>query len=325
MEEILDIALPLLTALAGGGLLFLFLSGAGGKKKMKMRIDRVKGVKSKVGVQELQKMSLKRQMAQESMLGSMADNISFIEQLQKRLEFAGIKLSIEKYFLLNLAIMLVVTVAIFLFLGKGILLAALIGFVLGVGLPHLYVGSKISKHKKRFLVIFPDAIDLIVRGLRAGLPVSQSMQTAAQEVSEPVAEVFREITHQIALGVPVEKAMADAGTRLKLTEFNFFLTSIILQRETGGNLAEILQNLSDVLRQRNMMFLKIKALSSEARASATIVGSLPFVVFAALSYMSPDYLTPLYEDYRGNLALLGAFASLSFGIFVMNRMTKFEI
>ena len=176
-----------------------------------------------------------------------------------------------------------------------------------------------------FLKLFPDAIDLIVRGLRAGLPVGQSMVNVAEEIPEPVKSTFKEITEQVALGMTFEKALEGAAKKLGMTEFNFFITSIILQRETGGNLGEILNNLSEVLRGRQTMRLKIKALSSEAKASAIIVGALPFFVFIALNVLSPDYLEPLYSDFRGNLAMFGAGCSLCIGGFIMMKMTQFEI
>ena len=178
---------------------------------------------------------------------------------------------------------------------------------------------------KSFLKLFPDAIDFIVRGLRSGLPVTESMNMVGKEMEEPLGSIFASIGESVRLGVSLEKALQDTAKKLNTTEFNFFVTSIILQRETGGNLSEILGNLSDVLRKRFMMRLKIKAMSSEAKASAIIVGSLPFVVILALLFVSPGYLDPLIDDPTGNLAAAGATTSLLLGIGIMIKMTKFEI
>lgn len=289
------------------------------EKQMKKRIERVKTSGREASQQELFKQSLRKIRPQKS---DGSRNIG--EWLHYRLEVAAMEITPKRYMMMNLALLLVVALLL-LAIGLPPLLCLLAGFVMGVGLPHFYVNLRINGRKKKFLKLFPDAIDLIVRGLRAGLPAAKSMQSVVSEIPEPVNIVFRDITEQIALGVTLEKAMADMAKRLDLTEFNFFVTSIILQRETGGNLTEILNNLSDVLRQRQMMKLKIKALSSEARASAAIVGSLPFLVFAAVSVMSPDYMTPLFDDFRGNIALAGAFTSLFTGIFIMIRLAKFEI
>ncbi len=291
------------------------------EKRIRKRIDRIKHSNKPPTQQELIKQSLRRAHPQSSSTSSR----SFGEWLYYRLEFGGVQLTVKKYVVYNLVLFLVTGLTMFLFITPSALLALLTGFAFGTGLPHLYVNSCIKRRKKKFLKLFPDALDLIVRGLRAGLPAAKSMQSVATEVPDPVSSVFREITEQITLGVTMEKALADMARKLGMTEFDFFVTSITLQRETGGNLTEILSNLSDVLRQRLMMRLKIKALSSEARASAMIVGFLPFFVFGAVSVMSPDYMRPLFEDSRGNVALIGSFISLSTGIFIMVRLAKFEI
>jgi len=161
--------------------------------------------------------------------------------------------------------------------------------------------------------------------LRSGLPVSESMVLVSSEVPEPVSGTFTTLSNTMKLGVPLEKALQEMAKRLDLTEFNFFTTCIILQRETGGNLAEILSNLSDVLRGRYIMKMKIRALSSEARASAYIIGALPFVVLAAVSALNPEYMRPLIDDHRGNICAYVAAGMMSFGIWVMYRMTQFEI
>jgi tight adherence protein B len=144
-------------------------------------------------------------------------------------------------------------------------------------------------------------------------------------MEEPIGSIFAIIGESVKLGVSVEKALTDTAKKLKTTEFNFFVTSIILQRETGGNLSEILSNLSDVLRKRFMMRMKIKAMASEAKASAIIVGALPFVVILALMFVSPGYLDPLMFDSRGHVAAGIAAAMMATGIGVMIKMTKFEI
>lgn len=250
---------------------------------------------------------------------------SFINKLAQRLQVAGVEMSAQKYLAFTAGGVLLILVSMTIILHKPVLLSALVSVILGIGVPHFLVSRAIKGRQKAFLKLFPDAIDLIVRGLSAGLPVSQSMVNVAEEIPEPVKATFKEITEQVALGMTFEKALESAAKKLSMTEFNFFITSIILQRETGGNLGEILNNLSEVLRSRQTMRLKIKALSSEAKASATIVGALPFLVFIALNVMSPEYVEPLYDDFRGNLAMFGALCSLGFGVFIMSRMSKFEI
>lgn len=195
----------------------------------------------------------------------------------------------------------------------------------GVWLPFKLLGRRVNKRKKAFLRLFPDAIDLIVRGLRSGLPVSESLVMVSKEVPDPVGGVFLNVSNTMKLGVPMEKVLFDTAKKLNMTEFNFFTTSIVLQRETGGNLSEILNNLSEVLRGRFIMQMKIRAMSSEARASAIIIGALPFFVIGAVAVMSPGYMTPLIEDPRGRVCASVAAGMMITGLWIMNRMTKFEI
>ena len=268
--------------------------------------------------------SLRRVRPEETAFGQFLLHFSSIERLQQRLETAGFTMRPQRFLITSLLTGMFVMMLI-LMLGKPVVLALLLGLMAGLGGPNMIVSRRIKKRKLQFLKLFPEAIDLIVRGLRAGLPVAEAFQTIAKEIPAPVGATFSTISQQIALGLPMERALSETAKRLDMTEFNFFTTTIILQRETGGNLGEILSNLAEVLRQRQVMKLKIGALSSEARASAIIVGSLPFVVFFLLQIVSPDYLKPLFNDYRGNMALLGAATSMLVGGFIMKRMTELEI
>lgn len=247
------------------------------------------------------------------------------KRLGDRLLRAGKTISPKKYMFRRLLSFLAIWFIISVVLGKHVVVGVLIALLLGVALPLKLLSFSIAKHNRAFLKLFPDALDLIVRGLRSGLPVSESMIMVAQEVPEPVGGVFKTISDTMKLGVPLEKALTDMGHKLGMTEFYFFTTSIVLQRETGGNLSEILNNLSEVLRGRFLMRMRIKALSSEARASAMIIGALPFVVIMALQIISPDYMTPLFSTTNGNICAAIASGMMGFGMWTMYRMTQFEI
>jgi len=244
--------------------------------------------------------------------------------LKARLERAGLTLSVEKYISL-LCVVMAFSTLLFVILHKSLFISGVLGAVITLTIPHFVINIITNKRMKKFILLFPEAIDFIVRGLRSGLPVTESMNAVGKEMQEPVGTVFGHMGESIRLGMPVDKALQDMAAKLGLTEFNFFVTSIILQRETGGNLSEILSNLSEVLRSRTMMRLKIKAMSSEAKASAIIVGSLPFIVIGALQFISPDYLDPLMDSTKGNLIAGGCILSLLTGITIMIKMTKFEI
>ena len=203
--------------------------------------------------------------------------------------------------------------------------AVLAGAALGLLVPHIAVGMMIKRRQARFNNLFPDAIDLMVRGLRSGLPVSECIKAVGRELPDPVGPEFQRITDAVKFGSQIDAALWDAAGRLDTAEFKFFVVSLSVQQETGGNLAETLANLSDILRRRKQMRLKIKAMSSEAKASAMILGSLPFVMFCIIYAMNPEYEAMLFTDPRGRLMLAAGLMSMASGIFVMSRMVRFEI
>jgi tight adherence protein B len=247
------------------------------------------------------------------------------KKLGDRLERAGKTMTAKQFIFRRLMYFLAIVFVFSVILKWHPMLGVALGILLGVWVPFKWLGVAISKESKAFLRLFPDALDLIVRGLRSGLPVSESLVLVSTEIPAPVGTIFANISSTMKLGVPMEKALFETAKKLEMTEFNFFTTSIVLQRETGGNLAEILNNLSEVLRSRYLMRMKIRAMSSEARASAYIIGSLPFVVVLAVMAVSPDYMKPLWNDPRGNICVAIAAGMMTFGGWVMRRMTQFEI
>jgi tight adherence protein B len=309
------------------GLIYLAMGDASSKRIQK-RVERIRNRKQGVVSQASKdQSSLRRKVEDNSMplLGKLVRKLPNLSLLRARLERAGVQTSAEKYVMCCIGATAVITMIVAVFLGRPLMLGLFAGIILGIGIPHWVVGFKASSRMKQFLRLFPDAIDLIVRGLRSGLPVTESINMVARELEDPIRSIFHGIGESVRLGVTLEKTLLETAKRLGNTEFNFFATSIILQRETGGNLSEVLSNLGEVLRTRYMMRMKIKALSSEARASAYIVGALPFAVVGVLTVLQPDYLRPLFDDYRGNIALLGACTSMGTGIFIMMKMTRFEI
>lgn len=244
--------------------------------------------------------------------------------LKARLDRTGRDIAIGTYVLITVVLMLSGVVAT-RFYGLPLVMSLAIGIIFGVGLPHFLVGKMAERRLAKFNAIFPDAIDLIVRGLKSGLPVTESMAAVGAEMADPVGNEFRRITDSVRFGQPIGEALWDTAKRLDIPEFNFFVISLSVQSETGGNLAETLANLSDILRQRRQMRLKIKAMSSEARASAMILGSLPFIMFAIIYLLNPGYEEMLFTDPRGKVLLGGGVAIMTVGIAVMRKMVRFEI
>jgi tight adherence protein B len=311
-------------ALLLGAVFIYFILTGDKRQRLEQRIARVTKRKG-ASIKNADALSLRK--AKETglpIIGKALQSITSMSSLRARLERAGLTIAPDLYVTACGGIMLFSALAI-LVLRKPPIVAAVVALALGIFLPHFVLGHMGNSRIKKFLTLFPDAIDFIVRGLRSGLPVTESMNMVGAEMPEPIGSIFSSIGESVRLGVTVEKALTDTARKLKTTEFNFFVTSIILQRETGGNLSEILNNLSDVLRKRFMMRMKIKAMASEAKASAIIVGSLPFFVITALYFVSPGYLDPLFYDIRGNKAGVGALISLGIGISIMTKMAKFEI
>jgi tight adherence protein B len=305
---------------------YYFLSD-GKNKKRQARIERVtKRNFTKAAKSPSDAMTLRRKQQDSGLpfLRSLVKHLPNMDVLRARMIRAGMTMSADRYLAICLGIFLVFPI-VFLVIHKPLPFGVGLGFVFGVILPHKVVSFKGNSRIKKFLLLFPEAIEYIVRGLRSGLPVTESMNMVGEEMAEPIGSIFASIGESVKLGITVEKALQDTARKLNSTEFNFFVTSIILQRETGGNLSEILNNLADVLRKRFMMRMKIKAMSSEAKASAYIIAALPFVVITALAFISPDYMVPLIDDHTGNLAAAGAACSLTFGFGIMMKMTRFEI
>ncbi|MEX2454960.1 MAG: type II secretion system F family protein [Rhodospirillaceae bacterium] len=245
--------------------------------------------------------------------------------LRDRLAQAGLGMGLGQYVLCCLAVGIAFTLLRSLAFHLPLPVAVLLGIVSGLGLPHFAVSVLIARRIRRFLADFPEAIDLIIRGLRSGLPVPESIRIVGLEFGGPVGAEFAQISDRIRFGEVLEDALWDAAKRIDQPDFKFFVVSLSVQRETGGNLAETLENLSDILRRRRQMKLKIRAMSSEARASAMILGSLPFLMFAVLWAINGPYVMTLFTDPRG-IAMVGfAFACLAVGIGVMWKMVRFEI
>ena len=244
--------------------------------------------------------------------------------LRKRLDMTGRDWTLGQYSLVCVGIALGVAALIRL-KGAPLPLAIFVGLFVGLGLPHKAIGMLINKRVKKFTAKFPDAIDLLVRGLRSGLPISETLTVVGQEVPGPVGVEFRAIGDRVKIGRTMEVSLQETADRLGTPEFQFFVITLSIQRETGGNLAETLSNLSEVLRKRSQMKLKIKAMSSEAKASAIIVGSLPFIVFIMVWFVNGDYMKGFFTETRLMIAGLGGLCWMAIGAFIMAKMVNFEI
>lgn len=317
-------SLPLLMILAGGAMLLAALAGGGGtgKRRLARRARALTEARSAPAVQAA-RLSLRRPGA--SRLDALAQRIlPRPAVLRARLAATGLPITLGHYAVASLAVG-VVFGALALAAGAPPILALLAAAADGLLLPHLGVGILMGRRRGRFLKTFAEAIALIVRGLRAGLPVTETVGVVGREIEGPVGEEFRRVADEVRLGAPIEGAMGEAARRIGLPEFDFLAICLAVQRETGGNLAESLENLEHILRRRQQMRLKIKAMSSEATASALIIGVLPFAMAVLMSIASPDYMRVLFTEPLGRLMIAAGLASLAVGGLIMRKMVRFEI
>ena len=247
------------------------------------------------------------------------------EALVERLSRTGHEISVGQYMLGSIGAILVFTVLIMVFAGFGLMVSLMFGIALGLGIPHYLVNRMGKKRVLRFINLFPEAIDLMVRALRAGLPISEAIINASQEIGDPVGTEFRGIEAGMRLGRDLDSLLWEIAKRITAPEFRFFIIALSVQRETGGNLAETLNNLSEVLRRRRTMRAKARAMAREARASTMILGCLPILVTVVLSITSPTYIAPMFSDVRGLMLLGVALVMLITGIAIMVKMARFEI
>jgi len=237
---------------------------------------------------------------------------------------AGIDINVRKYFLFTGLGALVMALLAMLF-GMGIFVALLMGLIGAFGLPKFVLRRMAKSRQKLFTQHFANAIDIMVRGVKSGLPVSECLTIIGREAPDPVGETFRLLVEGQKIGINMEDLLDRGLERMPTAEFKFFSIVLLIQQQTGGNLAATLDGLSNVLRERKKMKDKVKALSSEARTSAMIIGSLPFFVAGMISLINPEYISLLFTETAGNVMLVGGLAWMSIGVLVMSKMINFEM
>ena len=307
------------------GLAFMAMRGPSPGKALKRRVELIKerhgDVISGNAQAQIRKLFAERSSRWEGYASTLIPKPAL---LRKRLEMTGKEISLFKYAAISLGIVALVAILL-MFRGAPFFLSLLLGMFFGLGGPHFVVGKMIKRRVGKFTTNFPDAIELMVRGLRSGLPITETLGIVASEIPGPVGIEFRMVSDKMKIGRTMEVALQETADRLGTPEFQFFVITLAIQRETGGNLAETLSNLADVLRKRAQMKLKIRAMSSESKASAYIVGSLPFVVFTLVWMINPHYMQGFFTDQRLMVAGIGGMIWMGIGAGIMAKMVNFEI
>jgi tight adherence protein B len=318
------LAVSFLATVAVGGIAWVFLLPIlSGERKAERR---------KESVARAQPVARTVRGAQKSRREQVEESLKELEKRQQqqkrppltvRISQAGLSWSKRQFFLIA-AGMGIVAFVVTLGMGFGLMTALGFGFAAGFGLPFWLLSYLKKRRENKFLNAFPDAVDVIVRGIKAGLPLLDSLKVIAAEAQEPVRSEFRNILETQTIGIPLGEACQKLYERMPLPEANFFGIVIAIQQKSGGNLSEALGNLSKVLRDRKKMKGKIQAMSQEAKASAAIIGSLPVVVLILVWMTSPDYISILWTHHIGQMMLAASALWMLAGCLVMKKMINFD-
>ena len=309
------------------GLGFVFAGGDGGSAKTVKRAQLIAGGERQTGAARAKAAANTPDARRKQILKTLKEQ----DQQKKkasltigaRLRAAGLGDNVRMFWIVS-GVVGVLVGLVLLLLRQMPILALGAAFAAGFGLPRWVVGMMAKARTKKFTEAFSDAIDIIVRGIKSGLPVHDCLKIIGKECPEPLSGEFRILTENVGMGMPIDQALERMYERMPTNELRFFAIVLSIQAKTGGNLAEALGNLSTVLRGRKLMAEKIKALSAEAVASAFIIGSLPPGVIILISVTAPTYMAPMFTDQRGHFMLMIAAFWMSVGIFVMRKMINFK-
>jgi len=305
--------------LAGGALAFMLVSG---DSRVDKRRAALKRPETTAVADAADRAAKKKQIV---------ENIKELEHkskrkradLQTRIEQAGLSIPRQKFLIIVAAAALAVGLFVYMKSGSPPL-AALVAAMVAFGAPNFVLARLRKRRIAKFVDIFPNALDIIVRGVKAGLPLGDTLRIIANETPEPVQSEFRRVAESQALGLPLDEAVEKMAQRVPISETNFFAIVIGIQAKSGGNLSEAIGNLSRTLRERRKMRGKIKAMAMEAKASAVIIGAVPFVVTGLLYASSPKYISLLWSTEHGRIIAAIAIFWMSIGVVMMRKMINFD-
>jgi tight adherence protein B len=324
-SELLTLAVPLLAALAFAGVVYSFaypyFSGTGEKER---RFESGAGIRARrlsgIEIQTSRKKSVSETLKEMEERQNKDKNVS----MNPRLNRAGLQQTPRDFYVASAVVGALLGAVSLLILGLPATAAAVTAFIGAFGLPRWVLNKMTSRRQQKFLAQLANAIDVIVRGVKSGLPLNECVQVISRESPEPLAGEFRELVEQQRMGVPLAEGLERMCERLPLPELRFLSIVIAIQQQAGGNLSEALGNLAGVLRDRQMLALKVKALSAEAKASAMVLASLPPGVMFMVYITTPEYMAPLFTTTMGRFLVgLGAVWML-LGVLVMRKMINFK-
>lgn len=316
--------------IAVGGVGWVAVGTAGdaqSKKRVNRAIGNTKLQRGKRHTSALDQSAQRKKQVQESLKDleqRQRDQRKKSLTIKARIRQAGMSFSPATFWMISAGLGLGALVIAFV-TGQNPFVIPAVGLIAGLGLPRWWLGFLRGGRQKKFAGEFANALDVITRGVKSGLPLNECLKILAAESPEPVRTEFEKLCEGLAVGVSLPDALERMCERMPLAEVSFFRTVLVIQQKTGGNLAETLSNLSAVLRSRKLMREKISALSSEAKASALIIGSLPPGVLGIVYATTPSYMSEMFTNPTGQLMLLGGLTWMVIGIMVMRGMINFKI
>ncbi|OKP76101.1 pilus assembly protein [Ensifer adhaerens] len=332
--DITVLALAALVAISAAALAYgLLFSRIESEKKAEGRVRKISAAetdraKMKAARDRVSELSKRRKSVQDSLKElekkQQERSAKATPSMKVRLTQADLSISIGRFYLFS-ALFGFFAFLVVLILGAGLPIAVGFGMIAGLGLPRWFIGYLVKRRCKKFLEEFPNALEVMVRSIKSGLPLNDALRLIAADGQEPVKTEFRRVVESQQVGLSVTEACARMVNSIPLPEVNFFAIVIAIQAQAGGNLSEALGNLSRVLRERRKMRAKVSAMSMEAKASACIIGALPFIVTLLVYLTSPAYMMVLFTDPRGHLIIGAGLFWMSIGIWVMRNMINFDI
>lgn len=326
--DLIPYGAALLAALAVSALAYVFFYPyLSGEREKETRVRGVVGPR-RMAMTPLEQVASRRKSVAET-LKEMEDRQKAAEKvsLRVRLSRAGIDISPRMFWLGSLLCGAISAMLVTFSLQPSptrMLLTVSAGLIGVFGIPRWFLNKATARRQQKFLAELPNAIDIVVRGMKSGLPLNECLGIITRESAEPLATEFREVIDQQRIGVGLGEALERLTQRMPLPEVKFLSIVIAIQQQAGGNLSEALSNLSGVLRDRFRLKMKVKALSAEAKASAIVLASLPPLVTVMLYMASPDYIGPLFDTRTGNFAVLGCLVWMGMGVLVMRKMINFK-
>lgn len=326
MSQAMIIALGIFAVAIAFGMMAYFLI-SNRKEQQKRTISIISGQSAALDIESVKDARDRRRadLAKKLQQSSDPDKEKKKDGLRERLNQAGLDTTPVKKFWIYSAIFAVFMTVTCLAIGQPKLVVILVAITSFLGLPRLFLKIKIARRQKEFLEEFADALESIVRLLKAGMPVGEAVSMVAREFTGPVGQEMSKIYDEQKIGIPLAEACLKAAERMPITEMQMFATGISIQQQTGSSLSEILSNMARVIRARFRLKRKVSALSAEAKASAMIIGSLPVVVAGGLYAINPDYMDPLFTTMKGKFYLAGASTWMLMGILVMRQMINFKV